>query len=175
MEQTRRKWLAKIALAFAGISLAKFKTFASPVGAILNKFSEDLPKQLTNKANNMKLGAFSVSLNVRDINASKQFYENLGFKVFGGDLKKNYLIMKNENSLIGLFHGMFEKTLLTFNPGWDENANKLEKFDDVREIQRNLKSKGVKLMAEADEKTSGPASLMVVDPDGNQILIDQHV
>ena len=123
----------------------------------------------------MKLGAFSVSLNVRDIKASKQFYEALGFKVFAGDLKKNYLIMKNENSLVGLFYGMFEKTLLTFNPGWDENTNKVEKFEDVREIQRNLKSKGIKLMTEADEKTAGPASLMVVDPDGNQILIDQHV
>ena len=123
----------------------------------------------------MKLGAFSVSLNVKDINTSKQFYENLGFVVFAGDLKKNYLIMKNEKSLIGLFQGMFEKTILTFNPGWDENANKLENFDDVREIQRQLKSKGIKLMTEADEQTSGPAGFFVLDPDGNQILIDQHV
>ncbi len=175
MEQNRRNWLTKMGLAFAGIGLAKFKTFASPAQDVVNKFTEEFPKQLTNQANNMKLGAFSVSLNVKDINASKQFYESLGFKVFAGDLKMNYLIMKNENSLIGLFYGMFEKTMLTFNPGWDENANKVEKFEDIREIQRNLKSKGIKLMTEADEKTSGPASLMVVDPDGNQILIDQHV
>ena len=123
----------------------------------------------------MKLGAFSVSLNVKDIKASKQFYENLGFKVFAGDLSKNYLIMKNGNALIGLFQGMFEQTILTFNPGWDENAQKMEKFDDVRQIQRSLKSSGIKLVAEADESTSGPASLIVVDPDGNQILFDQHV
>jgi len=169
MEQNRRKWLTKIGLAFAGITLAKFKTFASP------KLTEDLSYQLTNKTDNMKLGAFSISLNVKDLNVSKQFYENLGFKVFGGGMEKNYLIMKNENSLIGLFYGMFDKTILTFNPGWDEKANKVEKFDDVREIQRRLKSKGIKLLTEADEKTSGPASLMVLDPDGNQILMDQHV
>jgi catechol 2,3-dioxygenase-like lactoylglutathione lyase family enzyme len=124
--------------------------------------------------NNMKLGAFSVSLNVRDINASKQFYENLGFTVFAGGMEKNYLIMKNENSLIGLFQGMFEGNILTFNPGWDENPKNIEKFDDVREIQRQLKSKGIKLITEADEKTSGPAGLMTTDPDGNVILIDQH-
>jgi catechol 2,3-dioxygenase-like lactoylglutathione lyase family enzyme len=127
------------------------------------------------KIKNMKLGAFSISLNVKDIKASKQFYESLGFRVFAGDLSKNYLIMKNGNALIGLFQGMFEQTILTFNPGWDEDAQKMEKFDDVRQIQRNLKSSGIKLMAEADESTSGPASLIVVDPDGNQILFDQHV
>src|ERR1700754_3631439 len=99
----------------------------------------------------MKLGAFSVSLSVKDINASKQFYENLGFTVFAGDLAKNYLIMKNENSLIGLFHGMFENNILTFNPGWDENAHNIDKFDDVREIQRQLKNKNIKLTTEADE------------------------
>ena len=123
----------------------------------------------------MKLGAFSVSLNVKNINASKLFYENLGFTVFGGDIKMNYLIMKNGNSLIGLFQGMFENNILTFNPGWDENAQNIEKFEDVREIQKNLKSKNIKLTAEADEKTSGPASIMISDPDGNVILIDQHV
>jgi catechol 2,3-dioxygenase-like lactoylglutathione lyase family enzyme len=122
----------------------------------------------------MKLGAFSVSLNVKDINASKQFYENLGFTVFAGGIEKKYLIMKNENSLIGLFHGMFEGNILTFNPGWDENAKNIEKFDDVREIQRQLKSKGIKLTTEADEKASGPAGIMTTDPDGNVILIDQH-
>jgi len=124
---------------------------------------------------NLKLGAFSVSLNVKDINASKQFYENLGFKVLAGDLKKNYLIMKNENSLIGLFYKMFDKTILTFNPGWDENAQKVEKFEDIRAIQQKLRSEGIKFAVEADEKTSGPAYCMITDPDGNQILIDQHV
>ena len=123
----------------------------------------------------MKLGAFSISLSVRDINASKEFYEALGFKVFAGDIKKNYLIMKNENSLIGLFQGMFENNILTFNPGWDETANKIEEFDDVREIQRQLKSKNITPVNEADENSSGPASLIVSDPDGNTILIDQHV
>lgn len=126
------------------------------------------------RGENMKLGAFSVSLSVKDINASKQFYENLGFTVFAGDIKKNYLIMKNENSLIGLFQGMFANNILTFNPGWDENANNVEKFDDVREIQRQLKNKGFKIDNEADEKTSGPASFMITDPDGNVIYIDQH-
>ncbi len=122
----------------------------------------------------MKLGAFSVSLNVKDINASKAYYENLGFKVFAGGMDKNYLIMKNENAVIGLFKGMFEGNILTFNPGWDENAKNIEKFDDVREIQRQLKSKGMKLTMEADDETSGPASIMTTDPDGNVILIDQH-
>ena len=122
----------------------------------------------------MKLGAFSVSLTVMDLATSKQFYENLGFKVFAGGMEKNYLIMKNENSLIGLFQGMFEGNILTFNPGWDENAKNIEKFEDVREIQKHLKNKNIKLTTEADENTSGPASLMVTDPDGNVILIDQH-
>ena len=123
----------------------------------------------------MKLGAFSISLSVKDIHASKKFYEDLGFSVFAGDISKNYLIMKNGNSLIGLFQGMFEKNILTFNPGWDENAGKLDKFDDVRDIQRQLKIKNVKLDVLADENTTGPASLIVTDPDGNTILIDQHV
>ena len=122
----------------------------------------------------MKLGAFSMSLNVKDLKVSKQFYENLGFKVMGGGMEKNYLIMKNENSLIGLFQGMFSGNILTFNPGWDENGSNIEKFDDVREIQRQLKGKGIKLTTEADETTSGPAFLMTSDPDGNVILIDQH-
>ena len=123
----------------------------------------------------MKLGAFSISLNVKDINASKEFYENIGFTVFAGELARNYLIMKNGNALIGLFQGMFENNILTFNPGWDESANKLDSFDDVRDIQRHLKSKGINLETEADENTTGPASLITVDPDGNPILIDQHV
>jgi len=123
----------------------------------------------------MKLGAFSISLNVKDIAISKTFYENLGFTVFAGDLKKNYLIMKNGNALVGLFQGMFENNILTFNPGWDENANKLDAFSDVRDIQKHLKSKNIKLISEADENTSGSASFMILDPDGNTILIDQHV
>lgn len=123
----------------------------------------------------MKLGAFSVSLSVKDINVSQQFYEGLGFRVFAGSTEKNYLIMKNGNALIGLFKGMFEGNMLTFNPGWDENASKLEQFDDVREIQRELRSKNIKLDSEADENTSGPASIFLTDPDGNVILLDQHV
>ena len=123
----------------------------------------------------MILGAFSVSLNVKDIQDSKSFYENLGFRVFGGDISQNWLIMKNGSCTIGLFQGMFEKNILTFNPGWDENATKLDSFTDVRELQRQLKAKGIKIETEADEKTSGPASFVLVDPDGNPILVDQHV
>lgn len=122
----------------------------------------------------MKLGVFSISLSVKDIKASKEFYENLGFTVFGGNIEQNWLIMKNENSIIGLFQGMFENNIITFNPGWDENAKNVDPFDDVREIQKQLKSKGVKLDTEADENTSGPASIVMTDPDGNNILIDQH-
>jgi len=123
----------------------------------------------------MKLGAFSISLAVEDIKASKAFYENLGFKLFAGDLAKNYVIMKNEDTLIGLFQGMFENNILTFNPGWDSNAVRLDNFDDVREIQNELKNCGIKLESEVKENTAGPGSLVVLDPDGNAILIDQHV
>ena len=123
----------------------------------------------------MKLGAFSASLSVKDIKASKAFYETLGFTKFAGDIEMNYLIMKNGNALIGLFQGMFEQNILTFNPGWDENANKVEPFEDVRVIQKHLKSNNIKLEREADENTSGPASIVMFDPDGNTILIDQHV
>ena len=125
-------------------------------------------------SNNMKLGAFSVSLNVKDIKASKLFYENLGFNVLAGDIKMNYLIMKNENSLIGLFQGMFKNNILTFNPGWDENGKNVESFNDVREIQGHLKDKGIKVDNEIAANTSGPASIVVKDPDGNVIYIDQH-
>ena len=123
----------------------------------------------------MKLGVFSISLAVKDIKASKQFYETLGFSQFAGSLEQNYLIMKNEKSLVGLFQGMFENNILTFNPGWDENAKKLAIFDDVRDIQRHLKNNQIKLESEADETTSGPASFVVMDPDGNAVLVDQHV
>ncbi|NJW54059.1 VOC family protein [Salinimicrobium oceani] len=122
----------------------------------------------------MKLGAFSVSLNVQDLQVSREFYESLGFAVFAGSADKNYLIMKNGNALVGLFQGMFQGNILTFNPGWDENAQNLEKFDDVREIQKHLKNKDIPLLSEADENSSGPASLMLTDPDGNMILVDQH-
>ena len=122
----------------------------------------------------MKLGEFSVSLNVKDIQLSKSFYEKLGFQVFGGDITQNWLIMKNENCIIGLFQSMFEKNILTFNPGWNENAENLESFKDIRELQKQLKEKGITMQAEADESTQGPAFFTIEDPDGNQILVDQH-
>ena len=123
----------------------------------------------------MDLGAFSISLAVEDIGASKEFYEKFGFEVFGGDASQNWLIMKNGDHTIGLFQGMFEKNTLTFNPGWDSNVRELDSFTDVRELQRQLKEQGIELMSEADENTSGAASFIVVDPDGNPILVDQHV
>lgn len=122
----------------------------------------------------MKLGAFSVSLNVKDINKSKAFYENLGFQDLGGDITQNWLIMKNESCIIGLFQGMFEKNILTFNPGWNENAENLNSYTDIRDIQKQLKAKGIKILSEADETTEGPASFTIEDPDGNPILVDQH-
>ena len=122
----------------------------------------------------MKLGAFSISLSVKDLAISKAFYEKLGFSVFAGSMEHNYLIMKNGNALIGLFQGMFQGNILTFNPGWDENANNVEDFEDIRSIQKSLKDSGLTLTSEADESTSGPASLMLTDPDGNVILLDQH-
>ena len=123
----------------------------------------------------MDLGTFSISLAVKDIEASRSFYEKLGFKTFAGDASQNWLILKNGDHAIGLFQGMFERNILTFNPGWDANAKKLDNFDDVRKIQVALKEKGVALQKEADENTSGPASISLFDPDGNAILIDQHV
>ena len=122
----------------------------------------------------MQLGALSISLAVKDIAASRAFYEKLGFTVFGGNQEQNWLIIKNGDHIIGLFQGMFEKNTLTFNPGWDQNAQNTASFTDVRELQRRLREQGMSLVAEADEKTSGPAHLMVIDPDGNPILIDQH-
>ena len=123
----------------------------------------------------MELGNFSISLTVKDIEASKQFYEKFGFKKFGGNEAQGWLILKNGDHVIGLFKGMFEKNMLTFNPGWDSNAQKLPSFTDVRDIQKQLKAQGVTFVAEADESTTGPASFMVTDPDGNPILVDQHV
>jgi len=123
----------------------------------------------------MELGAFSVSLTVKDLEASRSFYEKFGFEVFGGDASQNWLILKNGDHVIGLFHGMFDRNVLTFNPGWDSNANALDEFVDVRELQRQLKAQGVQLVSEADESTTGPGSFIAVDPDGNPILVDQHV
>ena len=123
----------------------------------------------------MELGAFSVSLAVKDIEASKLFYEKLGFTVFAGDQSQNWLIMKNGDHAIGLFQGMFDKNILTFNPGWNSDAQPLKDFTDVRELQSALKNRGLNMISEADESSTGAASFMIVDPDGNTILIDQHV
>ncbi len=123
----------------------------------------------------MELGAFSVSLAVKDLAASQAFYEKLGFQLFGGDAAQNWLIMKNGASIIGLFQGMFENNILTFNPGWDQDAKTLEDFSDVRHLQRALKAEGLSFIQEADESSSGPASFVLLDPDGNVILVDQHV
>ena len=123
----------------------------------------------------MELGAFSISLAVKDIEASREFYEKFGFQEFGGDASQNWLIMKNSGTVVGLFQGMFEKNSLTFNPCWDSNAQALDDYTDVRELQRRLKEQQVELVTEADESTVGPASFVAVDPDGNPILVDQHV
>jgi catechol 2,3-dioxygenase-like lactoylglutathione lyase family enzyme len=122
----------------------------------------------------VELGAFSVSLTVKDIEASKRFYEKLGFTVTGGDQAKNWLILKNGTIVIGLFQGMFDKNILTFNPGWNQDAKQVDPFTDVRELQRQLKARGIEMVSEADETSTGPASFVVVDPDGNPILVDQH-
>ena len=123
----------------------------------------------------MQLGTFSLSLAVKDIQVSKDFYEKFGFQVFGGDISQNWLILKNGDTTIGLFQGMFEQNSLTFNPGWDKNAQQLEEFTDVRQLQRLLKEQDVEFVSEADEDTTGPAHFVVIDPDGNPILVDQHV
>lgn len=123
----------------------------------------------------MQLGAFSVSLAVKNIQASMDFYANLGFTNFAGDPADNWVILKNDQTVIGLFQGMFEGNILTFNPGWNQNAETLPAFTDVRDLQRSLKGQGVELVSEADESTTGPASFVLTDPDGNTILIDQHV
>ena len=123
----------------------------------------------------MELGTFSISLTVEDLQVSKAFYEKFGFTEFAGDASQNWLIMKNGDLAIGLFQGMFDRNTLTFNPGWDSNAGSIDSFTDVRELQRQLKAAGVELGAEADEATTGPARLIAIDPDGNPILLDQHV
>lgn len=166
--------MKRIYLTIAGF-LASFA-----IGFYLNSFldknatSNQTEPSKTINQNHMKLGAFSISLSVKDLKTSKEFYEKLGFNAFAGSMEQNYLIMKNDNALIGLFQGMFNGNILTFNPGWDENAANLDSFDDIRIIQKHLKDSRLTLASEADEKTTGPASLMLTDPDGNVILLDQH-
>jgi predicted lactoylglutathione lyase len=133
------------------------------------------PAETQAKKNDLQLGNFSISLTVKDLKASKEFYEKLGFKQNGGDVKQKYVILQNETSTIGLFQGMFEKNALTYNPGWDRDAKTLAEFQDVREIQQELKKRGLNPVVAADESTDGPAFLTLTDPDGNPILIDQHV
>jgi predicted enzyme related to lactoylglutathione lyase len=133
------------------------------------------PRDSKSKEQTMELGAFSISLAVKDLEASKKFYEKFGFKPFGGDASKKWLILKNGDHVIGLFQGMFDRNILTFNPGWDSNAQKVAAFTDVRELQRQLKAQGVQMVNEADESTKGPASFIAIDPDGNPVLVDQHV
>lgn len=123
----------------------------------------------------MQLGAFSVSLAVKDIGASTEFYEKLGFTRFAGDITQNWLILKNGQAVVGLFQGILERNALTFNPGWDQNAQPLDSFTDVRQIQRELQEQGIPFLAQAEEGTTGPASFIVLDPDGNPVIIDQHV
>jgi catechol 2,3-dioxygenase-like lactoylglutathione lyase family enzyme len=127
------------------------------------------------KGQDMQLGNFCISLTVKNLEASRQFYEKFGFKIVSGNAAQNWLVLKNGDTKIGLFQGMFEKNMLTFNPGWDGNAQKLASFTDVRELQRQLKAQGVQLQPQADESTTGPAHFMAVDPDGNPILVDRHV
>ena len=141
---------------------------------LLILFSITTYSQTMNSKKQLPLGAFSVSLNVKDLQKSKEFYEKLGFSQMGGDMKRKYLIMKNRSTIIGLFQGMFEGNILTFNPGWDEDAKEVNPFTDVRDIQKELKSNEVKINTDADEKTKGPAFIELTDPDGNKILIDQH-
>jgi catechol 2,3-dioxygenase-like lactoylglutathione lyase family enzyme len=154
------------------LSLSLASAFA--LGLFTMSFMTKTSKEKPKKEKSIRLGAFSVSLNVKDLQKSKDFYEKLGFSPMGGDMKNNYLIMKNENTIIGIFHGFFEGNILTFNPGWDVNAKNIKKFDDIRFIQKQLKSKQLTLLSEADTSTTGPASLMLTDPDGNLILLDQH-
>jgi catechol 2,3-dioxygenase-like lactoylglutathione lyase family enzyme len=145
------------------------------LGGLVTLQATDAARNQGSGDRQMELGNFSVSLAVKDIGASRAFYEKLGFRVFGGYQAHNWLILQNGTATVGLFQGMFDRNLMTFNPGWDRSGNALPDFDDIRDIQRTLKSRGLTLATAADEATTGPASLMVIDPDGNQILIDQHV
>lgn len=123
----------------------------------------------------MELGAFSVSLAVQDLEASKSFYEKLGFSTMGGDQSQGWLILKNGSTVIGLFQGMFDKNILTFNPGWDQSAGPLASFTDVRDVQKSLDAQGVTITTRADPDSEGPAHIILSDPDGNVIMLDQHV
>jgi hypothetical protein len=145
------------------------------LGGCTSRHETNVRSRQETGAKHMKLGTFSVSLAVKDLSASRAFYEKLGFSPIGGNAAQNWLILQNETSTIGLFQGMFPKNILTFNPGWDSKCTTLSNFDDVRDIQRELKSRGMTLTTAADESTTGPASLMLLDPDGNPVLIDQHV
>ena len=167
------------------VSLVLFVVGVCAGGALVRTAAGQAPAGVTDKqpVKNVRgemsqqpttMGAFSVSLAVKDLQASRAFYEKLDFEVVGGDAGRNWLILRNGIVTIGLFQGMFERNILTFNPGWDHNAQAIERFTDVREHQRRLKSKGLKPASEADENGTGPASFMLVDPDGNPVLIDQH-
>ena len=178
----RRRSFVCFAAASAGAAVLPLfgcgkQTGGTPTGSknSVNHEEEQRSESPHTREQDMELGAFSISLAVKDLEASRAFYEKFGFKAFAGDATKNWLILKNGDHVIGLFQGMFDKNILTFNPGWDQNAQKLATFTDVRELQRQLKAQGVQLMSEADESTTGPASFMAVDPDGNTILFDQHV
>ena len=178
----RRRSFLFFAATSAGTAVLSLFGYGKQAGATLtgsknpvNHEEEQRTELSHTKEHGMELGAFSISLAVKNLEASRTFYEKFGFKSFAGDPSKNWLIMKNGDHVIGLFQGMFEKNILTFNPGWDQNAQKLATFTDVRELQRQLKAQGVEFVTEADESTKGPASFMVMDPDGNPILLDQHV
>jgi catechol 2,3-dioxygenase-like lactoylglutathione lyase family enzyme len=178
----RRRSFVGYAAASAGVAAFSIVSSGKQTGgsprASLNPVNHDEgqhSKPSNTKEPAMELGAFSVSLVVKDLEASRKFYEKFGFKAFAGDPSQNWQILKNGEHVIGLFQGMFDKNILTFNPGWDQNAKKLATFTDVRELQRRLKAQGVTFKSEADESTTGPASFMVEDPDGNPVLVDQHV
>jgi predicted lactoylglutathione lyase len=155
-------------------ALALVVAFGLGIATMSFVSKDGTPNEMEVKEKPLKLGAFSISLNVKDLKASKEFYETLGFTVSGGSMESKYLIMKNEHTLIGIFQGFFEGYMLTFNPGWDDSKKELKKFDDVRKIQKHLKSKNIPLIMEASDTTTGPAYIMFKDPDGNMILMDQH-
>lgn len=174
------KNLALFAVAFITITSCEMKDEEMAPDTVSSTVTEEVIKDSSVviekiESDNMKLGAFSVSLSVKDLAVSKEFYENLGFSEIGGDMSMNYLIMRNENAIVGLFQGMFDGNILTFNPGWNENGENIETFDDIRKIQDELIEKAIQLDTKIDStNTEGPASIMLKDPDGNLILIDQH-
>lgn len=170
INKNRRAWMKTLLVLVATVGLGKGNLSATQPDS-----GNVVPASFGRPVGNWTPGAFSLSLTVKDLVTSRTFYDHLGFTVFGGSMQQSYLIMKNRQALIGLFQGMFSKNIITFNPRWDNNAKPVECFDDIRKIQQCLKSKGINLDAEAGEKTSVPASLMLTDPDGNQILLDQHV